>query len=139
LVFRISVIIVFAGLFLYPAIKTISKVARSDEFYWDEEIYSMSYLLRDLPGCRELSNRSFSIAFEGYNGHLLFYTHILEYKHNRIIEFKKPEELKPGDYVLISQQSMADQISNKYTYNTDFQKNRVYLIKIKEDIKSVHQ
>lgn len=139
LVFRISFVIACAGLFLYPAIKTMSNVARSDEFYWDEEIYSMCYLLRDLPGCRELSSRSFSIAFDGYNGHLLFYTHILEYKQYRVIEFKKPEELKPGDYVLISQQSMADQISNKYTYDTDFQKNRVRLIKIKEDVKSVHQ
>jgi len=138
-VYRASVVILFAGIFLYPAIKTMSKVARSNEYYWDEEIYSMSYLLRDMQSYPELSNRSFSIAFDGYYGHLLFYTHILEYKQNRKIEFKKAEELKAGDFVLISQQSIAGQISNIYSYDTDFQKNRVSLIRIKGNLKSVHQ
>lgn len=139
LICRTAAVVILVTVFIYPGITIMKKVKRSAEFFWDEEIYSISYVLRDLHNSPLLAIEPVSIAFDGYNGHFLFYTQAIAYKYGKVIKVKSMEELRNGDYVLVSQESMINQIGSKFSYELTGQINRVSLIRVKESLISSHR
>ena len=129
---NILVIVLIVSLVIYPYIKIVKKAGMQKEEFWNEEIYAMSYVLRDLSAYPDLLNREFSVVYEGYSGHLLFYIRQHEIKGNAQISLKNKENIKPGDYILISQELLNKEIKAGFRTEVLFQQNRVVLYKIND-------
>jgi 4-amino-4-deoxy-L-arabinose transferase-like glycosyltransferase len=122
--------LLLTGLFLPPELKTLRKVKQTREYSWDEEIYSMAYILRNLQKYPSLSGLSLTICFEGYTGHLLFYAEAIRAASGQSILFKLPEELQTGDVVVMSQESIMKKVNARYANSLILQEQRNKVVKI---------
>jgi hypothetical protein len=126
---KYAVYILVISLLIYPGVDITKKVSRINEFYWDEEIYSMCYELRDPQSIEIPDGKSFSVVFDGYNGHLLFYTKRANMLYGETIPLKSPDEIVPGEYVMTSQDDLENRIINKCNAELILQDNRIKILK----------
>jgi 4-amino-4-deoxy-L-arabinose transferase-like glycosyltransferase len=128
LFFRAAKAVIICVIFIYPFAEIMKKVARTSEFYWDEETYAMCYELRDYSG----SPRVDAVVFDGYAGHLLFYIERIRMLTGREIILKSPGAAEPGDYVMTSQQKVSDYLMSTAVCEQVYKKGRTCVLLIKE-------
>lgn len=114
---------IVVGLFLLivfaiPYYRIVKKVYQSEERYWENRFYDLSYLLQsclydkstlDLKNHKIIYNKDYT----GYNGHLKFYTNILnERQYN--IQYANCKDLSIGDKAIVPQVHNQDSITQLY-------------------------
>lgn len=123
-------IVLLAALFIAPGISIMKKVKRTQEYSWDEELYAITYVLRNPGKYPEIMNKPFSVVYSNYHGHLLFYTEALEFTQNKKVSIRQPEKLNIGEYVLISETVTFDKIKKVYSFEESSQYGKVKLLEI---------
>jgi 4-amino-4-deoxy-L-arabinose transferase-like glycosyltransferase len=127
---RIPVIISLGILYTILYRSAVVKIAYSQEWPWDAETFSMSYIIRN-DQCIDTLPDPLKIVFKGYNGHFLFYTEVYEYKHNsKRFELNNIRQVKEGDTILISQPEVIDSLSKQYVCNIIWSKEPVKLVRV---------
>jgi|WetSurSiteA1Bulk_404760.scaffolds.fasta_scaffold00555_10 4-amino-4-deoxy-L-arabinose transferase-like glycosyltransferase len=132
------IFLLLPALFLLPGIIIVEKVKRTTEFPWDTEIYSMCHALGNIRGIPGLGGNELVVVFEGYPGHLQFYTERNEYLNDINTVLKPIESCQPGDYVMLSQESVLEKIKD-WSYVEVYQNAPVLVIQIRATTKSFHQ
>lgn len=119
-------------IFAFPCITVIKKVSRTEEYAWDEEYYSMCYLLRDNKKLQALPD-PLNVVYEGYNAHILFYVKARNYEAGRDrIRLTDISSVSNGDTILISQPGVMDSISGKFEFRVLYESEPVRLVKISD-------
>jgi hypothetical protein len=114
----------------HPFISTMREVGRTTEYPWDEEIYGISHFLRKRLEGNAPSGEITAILFNGYSGHLLFYTEAIGIKTGSTIPFRSPSRIRSGDIVLLSQQQVLEDLSSRFRYETVQEEGHARLIRI---------
>jgi 4-amino-4-deoxy-L-arabinose transferase-like glycosyltransferase len=127
---------ILAALFISPGISIMQKVKRTHEYSWDEDLFAISYVLRNPGKYPEIMNQPFSIVFSNYYGHLLFYSEVLEIEQQKSIPIN-PSSLAIGEYVLISEKITYERISSNYSFEERYQCEHVKLLEITGFLQSV--
>jgi hypothetical protein len=102
------------GIYLIPYQRVVVKNYHPDEFAWEEELYRLSYWLKEAnEGKRDLNNHY--LVYDIYNGHHEFYIHALQEKGVNISEntFLEPE---PGDSIIVCEWPTIAKIDSMYTF-----------------------
>jgi 4-amino-4-deoxy-L-arabinose transferase-like glycosyltransferase len=133
-IFRSLPILLLIMVFLYPGYRIMNNIKRTSEFFWDEQIYAMSYILRDMQHINKIKDEPFSIIFDGYYGHLLFYTRAIAYNTGKDIKIKPISAVQPNDLIIMSQENVSYQIKSKFISQTIYKNNLVELLKIKDRV-----
>ena len=124
-------------LFIMPYKQVINKTYKQVEYSWDEDFYRINYYLRDiLKGKRDVDN--FTILYDGYLAHTLFYLNLLNEKGKNIslnilnenvgdisvlnekgknISYKRNEAVKAGEIILTFQDEIKKFLEEKYCLN----------------------
>ena len=117
--------------FLFPGYAIVKKVSVTSEYPWDLERFSLCYFLRIEENIDNLTGLPVSILFDEYYGHLLFYMEAINYnKGKEVVHIGRLDSVKPGDMVLVSQQSVLDSIQGRYNCKVVIEKKPVYLLEI---------
>ena len=118
------------GIFIYPYEAVIQKVSRTAEYPWDQEYYSMSYILRNQEALDQMPD-PLKIVFTEYDGHLLFYVEVENYKKNRErLLLTGLSSVQPGDAIMLSQQQVMDSVKSNFKFEILFSKDPVKVIKV---------
>ncbi len=132
-------LLLLAAFFIIPGISVIRKVKSMHEYSWDEELYAISYVLRDPVKYPEImNNHPFSIVFTDYFGHLLFYTEKFQVQYKKTIPIIRAEKITPGQNVLISETVTLEKINSLYSYDVRFQQGKLRLLRINGLLQSAH-
>ena len=84
------------------------------EYKWDQEIYNISYYLRDLLSSGENMD-NVDLLHKEYDAHILFYINLLK-ENKQNIRLIKTDDLKEGQIVIAHQTEVIDKIENNYEY-----------------------
>jgi 4-amino-4-deoxy-L-arabinose transferase-like glycosyltransferase len=116
--------------FFYPYQAIYSKTNKPIEYPWDQDFYSMAYILKDAHRDR-IDISHYRIVYQGYLANLHFYIQVLKDK-GVDVDFKSWEHLEPGDQVIVHQEWVRKYIENHYHYHIQKQKGPVCFILIGE-------
>lgn len=130
--------LVLAALFISPGISIMKKVNRVHEYSWDEELYAISYVLKNPAKYPEIMNKPFKVVFSDYYGHLLFYAEALEFRQKKSIPVRHPGKPAIGEYILISETITLEKISKNYLFEKQCAYGNVILLKITGHLQSAH-
>lgn len=130
--------ILLIAFFAYPSVKIIQKVSNVEEYPWDKDIYATGYVLRNQEMMHKLP-MPMKIIFHGYNVHLYFYTEVLMIENgSEQVTLSHINDIRSGDAVMLSQQTVMDSIQGKFTYEVIMEKPPVKVLRITEQIPDLH-
>jgi len=99
--------------FIYPYQKIGKKVYHPQEYSWDN-MYPISELLQDAFH-NKISMKNKVIAYTDYDQHFKVYTDALD-ERGETINYKQPDNLLPGDTVIVSEEQVFKTIEQKYNF-----------------------
>jgi 4-amino-4-deoxy-L-arabinose transferase-like glycosyltransferase len=98
--------------FQWPYRTIVEKVYDKRETYWDAQQLDMSYYLRGAVK-RERDINGYHFTGTDYSRHIDFYLYLLK-DEGINVQRRDVEDIKPGDKVIVYQQSIADILWNRY-------------------------
>jgi 4-amino-4-deoxy-L-arabinose transferase-like glycosyltransferase len=120
---RALAIMLTCGLFILPYQKIINKTCFPKEYPWDIELYKLPKLMQNLMN-NKINLDVNSLVIEGFNHHLFFYLKVLGDR-GKLISLKNQKELKIGDLVLLSQESVIKEIEEHFYFQETFRQDNL--------------
>ena len=115
-------------LFIIPYKKMFMNTYIPTEAYWDFGFYDLGYFYKEaIDGKHDLNGKY--LVWAGYNAHNLFYIRIL--KENGVkTDVKNYQDLKSGDEVIASQDTIKNYIRKNFIYSEKKEKGNVFSYRI---------
>jgi len=125
------IFLAFIPLIIYPGKVVMKNASRTGELPWDVEIYALANYLSDPGNIKKFEPEHADIVFQQYSAHILFYVEGINIQSgSKLIAFKPLNEIKQGDLLLASEQSVLDSIKARFRYEILDEKKSAFLLKI---------
>ena len=105
--------IIFGILFIFPYTTISYRIFKENDKPSNSEIYSIPYFLRN----KTNNNKKYTIIYNGYDAHILFYSKIWNQKNKPLKIKKNINTLHEHEYVIASEKKIKDKIENLYDFD----------------------
>jgi 4-amino-4-deoxy-L-arabinose transferase-like glycosyltransferase len=119
---KVFISLTLLAVFFEPYRIIVKHNAVSHELPYAEPTYSIAYLLRDFQNNKIDLPLPLNVVYDNYKAHLMFYVNAIKATKSEVdIKFANKEDLKPGTYIVVSQQNVHDYVNTHFLTETIIQ------------------
>ncbi len=129
-IYKLASFIFLFILMLGPYTQIIKKTHKPVEYYWDKELYEMSYYLRNAVNDKDKSLNNALLIRNGYTRQLELYINVLHQENINVQIIKSTENLKKGMHIIASEDQVKQKIEKNYHYRVIKEQHNIKIYEI---------